>query len=391
MGKLTTAKAKSIKKPGRYLADPTLFLNVAPGGSKSWVQRLTVHGRRKDIGLGGFPLTSLSAAREAAFTNRQIARSGGDPLVHRRKARIPTFGEAALKTHEANKPRWRNEKVKRNWWQILERHAFPRLGDLRVDEIDRMHVLTVLTPLWTVKPETARRVRRNIRATLQWAMAHGYVETNVAGEAIDGALPAMPAVKAHFRALPYQEVPAALDTVEASGASLAAKLCLRFLVLTTARSGEARAATWAEINPESRTWTVPASKMKGGKEHRVPLSDAVVTVLEQARPLRDRFGLVFPAPMKPGRPLSDMSLTKLLRDTGLATRATVHGFRSSFRDWCAETGKSREIAEAALAHTVGGVEGAYFRSDLFQRRRQLMDQWSAYLAGSRGKVVKIHG
>ena len=207
MGKLTAAKAKSIKKPGRYLADPTLFLNVAPGGSKSWVQRLTVHGRRKDIGLGGFPLTSLSAAREAAFTNRQIARSGGDPLAHRRKARMPTFAEAALETHEANKPRWRNEKVKRNWWQILERHAFPRLGDLRVDEIDRMHVLAVLTPLWTVKPETARRVRRNIRTTLLWAMAHGYVETNVAGEAIDGALPAMPAVKAHFRALPLSRSP----------------------------------------------------------------------------------------------------------------------------------------------------------------------------------------
>ena len=226
-------------------------------------------------------------------------------------------------------------------------------------------------------------------AVLRWCQALGYIESNPAGEGIDGALPSMPKLKAHHRALPYHEVRAALDTVEATGASMAAKLCLRFVVLTAARSGEARGASWGEIDMDARTWTIPGERMKAGAGHRVPLSDAVVDVLEHARMLDNESGLIFPSPMKRGRPLSDMTLTKVLRDTGLAERCTVHGFRSSFRDWCAETGKPREVAEAALAHTVGGVEGAYFRSDLFQRRRVLMDQWAAYLTGESAKVVSI--
>ena len=207
----------------------------------------------------------------------------------------------------------------------------------------------------------------------------------MAGEGIEGALPAMPAVKAHFRALPYQEVAAALETVDGSKASKAAKLCLRFLILTAARSGEARAATWAEVDFEAKEWRIPGERMKGGREHRVPLNRAALVVLERARVLDEGSGLIFPSPLKPGRPLSPMTLTKILRDQGLAERGTVHGFRSSFRDWCAETGKPREVAEAALAHTVGGVEGAYFRSDLYARRRVLMDQWAAFLTGRRGR------
>ena len=167
--------------------------------------------------------------------------------------------------------------------------------------------------------------------------------------------------------------------MEASGASAAAKLCLRFLILTAARSGEARGATWTEMDPEAREWRIPGERMKGGVAHRVPLSNAALAVLERARALDDGSGLVFPSPLRAGHPLSDMSLTKLLRDRGLADRATVHGFRSAFRDWCADAGTPREVAEAALAHTVGGVEGAYFRSDLLERRRGLMDAWAAFL------------
>ena len=201
----------------------------------------------------------------------------------------------------------------------------------------------------------------------------------------------MPFDKAHFRALPSQEVAAALETVDGSKASKAAKLCLRFLILTAARSGEARGATWAEVDFEATEWRIPGERMKGGREHRVPLSDAAVAVLERARGLDDGSGLVFPSPLRPGRPLSPMTLTKILRDRGLADRATVHGFRSAFRDWCAETGKPREVAEAALAHTVGGVEGAYFRSDLYARRRVLIDQWAAFLTGTEAKVVRLYG
>ena len=169
------------------------------------------------------------------------------------------------------------------------------------------------------------------------------------------------------------------------------KRCLRFLVLTAARSGEARGATWAEVDFEAKEWRIPGERMKGGREHRVPLSDAALAVLERVRGVDDGSGLVFPSPLRPGRPLSPMTLTKILRDRGLADRATVHGFRSAFRDWCAETGKPREVAEAALAHTVGGVEGAYFRSDLYARRRVLIDQWAAFLTGTEAKVVRLYG
>ncbi len=212
-------------------------------------------------------------------------------------------------------------------------------------------------------------------------MANELIETNPAGEAVDGALPSMPKVKAHLRALPYQEVGAALKTVDGSQTSLAAKRCLRFLVLTAARSGEVRGATWEEIDFEGATWTIPGSRMKAGTEHRVPLSDQALELLTLAQQLEDGYGLCFPSPLRPGRGLSDMTLTKVLRSTGLADRATVHGFRTSFKTWTMEqTDTPWAVGEAALAHQLGGsVEQAYARSDLFDRRRTLMQQWADYL------------
>ena len=387
-GKLTVKKVRAINQPGLYGDGNTLYLRVAPGGSKQWVQRLTIHGKRRDIGLGGCSWVTLAEAREAAYGNRRLARRGGDPLAAKRRPKIPTFREAVQHTYEALRPRWRSEKVAVNWMQKLERHALTRLGDLPVDRIGREDVLAVLTPIWTTKPETGRKVRQNIRATLKWCQAHGFVQFNAAGEAIDGALPRMPAVKAHFRALPYSEIPEALDIVEASSASPVAKLALKFLIYTAARSGEVRGAMWTEIHGD--VWKIPGERMKAGVGHRVPLSASAVDVLGRARALDDGSGLVFPSPIRRGRTLSNMTLTKVLRGTGLAERATVHGFRSSFRDWCADTGKAREVAEAALAHTVGGVEGAYFRSDLFERRRRLMDAWAAFLTGTEAKVVALH-
>ena len=198
MSRLTAAKAQALKKPGMYRADPTLYLNVAPGGSKSWIQRIAIHGKRRDIGLGGFALVGLAEARDKAFENRRLARGGGDPLGEKRRARKPTFREAAQLTFEANRPRWRSEKVASNWLQQMERHVFARLGDMPVDKIGREDVLAVLTPLWTKKPEIARKLRQRIRTTLRWCEAHGFIEANPAGEAIDGALPTMPAVRQHF-------------------------------------------------------------------------------------------------------------------------------------------------------------------------------------------------
>ena len=371
----------------------TLYLHVTPGGAKSWIQRLTIDGKRCDIGLGGWPLVSLAEAREKAFENRKLARAGGDPLAAKRKAKMPSFRVAAEKTFEANRARWRSAKSTTVWWQQLQRHALPVLGDMPVDRIGREDVLRVLTPIWSAQPENARKLRQRIRATLAWAQAHGFVEVNVAGEAIDGALPSMPAVKAHYRALPYREVPDALATVEASSSSAPAKLCFRFLVLTAVRSGEARGAMWDEIDLDTREWRIPANRMKANAEHRVPLTDSVLAVLHEARALRDNSGLVFPSPNKRNSSLSDMTLTKVLRSTGLAERTTVHGFRSSFRDWAAETTNApHAVMELCLAHAVGSaVEQAYARSDLLAKRRVLMEQWAQFVGGVGADVVALYG
>ena len=239
-----------------------------------------------------------------------------------------------------------------------------------------------------------RKLRRGIKATLAWAQSHGYVEMNVGGEAIDGALPTMPSVKENFRALPYQEVGEALEIVRASRASTSAKACLEFVVLTAARSGEARLAEWSEIDLAAREWRIPASRMKSGREHRVPLCDEAVKVLERVYPLSGGEGLVFPSPVRKGKPLSDMSLTKVLRDTGLSEKCVVHGFRSSFRTWASEnTNADHAVMELSLAHAVGSsVERAYARSDLYAKRVRLMESWGRYVAGGeRGKVVQLHG
>ena len=390
---LTALEVKSIKAPGFYRADNTLYLKVTRAGTKSWIQRLTIDRERHDIGLGGYPQVSLARARKLAFQNRELAWAGEDPLALKRKTNLPTFKEAAEKTFEANRARWRSEVTAKNWEQGMKKHVLPKIGELRVDKIGREHVLRVLTPIWTTKPEVARKQRNRIKTVLSWCQALGFIEHNVAGEMIDGALPAMPAVKEHYRALPYQEVPAALETIDTSNASLAAKLCFRLLVLTATRSGEARGARWSEVDLDAKEWRIPASRMKARVEHSIPLPVAVVTLLEQAHILRDGSDLIFPSSVKRGIPMSDMTLTKVLRTTGLAARTTVHGFRSSFRDWASEcTNAAHAVMELSLAHKVGSaVERAYARSDLLAKRRRLMDQWGAYITGADADVVQLRG
>lgn len=389
---LTATKCRALAKPGMHSDGRGLYFRIAPSGARGWILRATVRGRRREFGLGGFPAVSLAQARKEAEAMRTEIAEGKDPEIERRRGNVPTFKEAAEAVHAANLPRWRNGKHTDQWIQTLRIYAFPTLANMPVDQIERRDVLAILTPIWASKSETARRVRQRIRAVLKWAQAFGYVEMNAAGEAIDGALPVMPRGQSHFRALPHGEVAGALALIKASRASWAAKLCFRFLILTAARSGEARGAAWSEIDLEGKVWAIPAERMKAKAEHRIPLSAPALEVLMEAAALRDDSGLVFPSPHKAGAMLSDMTLTKLLRNAGLAERATVHGFRSSFRDWCADTGKPRELAEAALAHVVGGVEGAYFRSDILDRRRPVMGEWADYLSGPpASNVVRLRG
>ena len=221
--KLSATRVKTLTDPGRYSDGNGLHLFIGRKGRKSWVQRITVGGRRRDIGLGGYPTVSLAQARRRASNNREAIGSGRDPVAEKRRPSTPTFSEAASAVHEANKPRWRNGSHTRAWIQTLKRHASPKIGNKHIDTISRADVLTVLTPIWSTRPETARRVRQRMRTIFKWAMANELIETNPAGEAIDGALPSMPKVKAHLRALPYQEVSSALKTVDASLTSLASK------------------------------------------------------------------------------------------------------------------------------------------------------------------------
>ena len=375
MPKRLTAAFVKHATPGRYYDEHGLILRVKPTGSKQWVWRGTVRGKRVDLGLGGWPYTSLKEARQKAFDYKKLARDGGDPRALKNTA--PAFEDALEKVLEIHREAWRpGSKSEAQWRASLKSYAFPRIGRKRVDRITTADVMAVLLPIWSTKRETARRVRQRIGAVMKWAVAQGLREDNPAGDAIGAALPRNGGKVKHFRALPHQEVRAALVTVEDSDAWIGTKLAFGFLVLTATRSGETRLARWTEIGGD--TWTIPGRRTKSGRPHRVPLAPAALRVLDQAREIADGSGLLFPSPT--GRPLSAATMTKLLRESGV--QAVPHGFRTSFRTWCGDTAVAPEVAERALAHAVRDkVQAAYDRGTLFARRRQVMDDWAAYVAG----------
>ena len=377
MSKLSVAKIKSLEEPGRYGDGDGLYFRITKAGSRNSIQRIVLNGKRTDKGIGGYPAVSLAQARRKAAANRSAVANGINPW-EAEEAVAPTFREAALIVHELNVPRWKNAKHAKSWIQTLERHAVPVIGDSPVDQVGQQDVLRVLTPIWTEIPENARRVRQRMRTVFKWAMANDFISYNPAGEAVDGALPPMPKVKNHMRALPYQQVAEALRTVDNGPSNVVTKLAFKFLVLTAARSIEVRGALSSEIDPKERIWRVPPDRMKDGEEHRVPLSDQVVAVLSEAMEL-SQSRLLFPSFYDPDKMLSENALSLMLRKQGI--EAVPHGFRSSFRDWAAEqTSASHAAMELSLAHQVGStVEQAYFRSDLFEQRRELMQQWADYL------------
>ena len=396
---LSASKARSVTRPGRYSDSNGLHLFVTKAGRKSWVLRATVDGKRRDMGLGGFPDVSLTEARTRAARYRTAIADGTDPRkitdsntteldsdTPDEVFTVPTLKQATGAYFDLHSPNLRNGKHRRNWLQVLERHAFPTLGDRPVDSITGPDVLRVLTPIWVSRPPTARRVRQRLRSIFSWAVANGYASDNPAGEIIDGGLPKQAKRNNHFRAAPYSDVSEILGVVEASTANVAAKLAFRFLVLTAARSSEVRGATWDEIDWQAKTWTIPAERMKAGIEHRVPLSRAALNVLERARDLDNGSGVLFPSRQRRRKTLSDMTFSQLLRRLGLSERTTPHGMRTAFRMWSAEkTSASWAACEAALAHRVGdSVAQAYMRSDMLDERRGLMEAWGEYVTGTPG-------
>lgn len=382
--KLTSKFVESITEPGRYYDDgaPGLFVLAQERKGKvrkSYVQRLTIHGKRVDIGLGSprWGVTTPSSARAAAVKNYQIARRGGDP--RQRAVTVPTFEAAADVVIRLHAQTWKNAgKSEAQWRASLRDYAFPRIGRMPVNAIGTADVLAVLMPIWNSKRETATRVRQRIGAVMKWAIAEGHRDDNPAGDAISEALPKRARRKQHHRALPYDRVSGAISKVRASNAYIMTALAFEFLVLTASRSGEIRGARWNEIDFDAATWTIPGERMKAGWDHRVPLSAAALKVLSDAREYASGSPLVFPSARD--KVMSDATIGKLLTENGVD--AVPHGFRSSFRQWAAErTNIPREVCEAALAHVnQDRVEAAYQRSDLFDRRRDLMDRWARYLS-----------
>ena len=385
--KLSASFVKTVNRPGRYgdgrggfglslLVKPTTTGRL----SKTWSQRLRVQGRPVNVGLGAYPVVTLAEVRKAALENRRTTARGQDP----RSGGVPTFAEAVEAVIAIHSPTWRSRgKYEANWRSTLRNHVLPRIGPKPVSAITTADVMGVLLAddFWNRKRVTAQRVRQRIGAVMKWAVAQGYREDNPAGDAISAALPKNSGRVRHQRALPHAEVAAALDRVRSTGASPTTKLALEMLVLTACRSGEVRRARWPEFDLKSKIWTIPEERTKSGREHRVPLSSGTLKVLDLAKALGNGDGLVFPGLR--GRRLGDATLSLLLRRHGIP--CVPHGMRSSFRDWCSETGVRREVAEAALAHVLKNkVEAAYARSDLLERRREVMEAWSNYLTNGLG-------
>jgi integrase len=403
IGKLSPMAVQKMSAPGLYGDGGGLWLTVGPTGGKSWLFRYMLNGRAREMGIGPLHTICLAEARKRAAAARLLRHDGIDPLDARQTARagkaaadaaeaaaLVTFRTAAERYIEANRAGWRNAKHAAQWPTTLQDYVYPVIGGVAAAAVNTGHVTTILTPIWSTKAETASRVRGRIESVLDYAKAHGWRDGENPARwrgHLENVLPAPSRVAnvAHHAALPWRETAAFmvdLEMQEGVGA-----MALRFAILTAARTGEVTGATWGEIDMKGAVWTVPGARMKAGREHRCPLSDAAMVVLRAAAKLR-RGDAVFP-----GRSggLSNGAMLDVLSSMGRAG-LTVHGFRSTFRDWAAETGRAADIAEAALAHTLGSkVQAAYQRGDLLERRRTLMAAWADWCGrvGSDDNVVAI--
>lgn len=411
---LSDLKARNLKPSDRPVADGTVpGLRLEPGkvkGRGKWTLRFVspVNAKRRDMGLGTYPDTTITEVRKLASIARDLIRDSKDPIEEReaeKRARlvqseIHTFEEAATIVHESLKTGWGSKKHAINWISSLEMHVFPALGRRKVNELKAKDFAETLRPIWIAKAETASRIKQRCSAVMDWCVAQEIVETNPVG-VVDKLLPKQPGVRErvqHHPSLPWRDIQHFAETVLHAGKPNLSKLMLEFLILTAARSGEVRAMTWEEIDFQTSTWVVPACRMKTKTDHRVPLSGRAVEILEYQKASTEGKGIVFPSFR--GKVPSDAILSKFLHDHDVKSSdpnrtATPHGFRSSFRDWASESGYSRDVAERALAHTIQNQsEAAYHRTDLLNQRRIMMTAWADYILGKSSKqnnVVDLKG
>lgn len=384
---LTVLKVKNAK-PGRHVDGRGLCLVVKPSGSRTWVLRMQLNGQRRDYGMGSAYDVPLADARTAAAELRRRVRDGFDPVAERQKARriIPSFEAATRACHETLGDGWKGGHHSR-WLSGFERHVFPRIGRKPVDKVDSACVVEVLSPIWLEIPETARRILQRIGVVLDFAHIKGWISGEVSLRSVRKGLPRQTEKAGHFIAMPYGDVPELMRNLVAASPTTG-RDALRFTIYNAVRSNETRFAAWSEFDLDRAIWTIPGERMKARETHIVPLSLPVVALLR--RRWNERIsddGLVFSNSGK--KPISDMTMTKLLRDDGI-TGVTVHGFRSAFTDWAAETTDfPKEVVEKALAHKLPNrVEAAYRRTDFFEKRRDLMARWAAYLDTARAEAVE---
>lgn len=392
-GKLTKKLVENLG-PGRHGDGNGLYLVVDPSKARRWIVRVVVKGQknkmgaplRTDFGLGGADIVTLQQARDRALEYRRMAKQGLNPRFNASRE-IPTFEEVAQQVHIERMPTWKNAKHRQQWINTLRDYAFPKIGRMPIDSIDQPEVLMCLSPIWTDKHETARRLAQRIKVVLDVAKSKGFRSGENPITAIKDAnvLPKVTKKPKHHKAMAWQDVPAFYADLKTRNA-MSAK-ALMFTCLTGLRTSEVLGVQWAEIDFDARLWTCPAERMKGGIEHRVPLTDEMLAIIG---PLRAKGSEYVFEGQKRHHPLSNMSMLMLLRRMKVVG-VTVHGFRSTFRDWASESANALwEVAEMSLAHKVGSeVERAYARSDLLDKRRVLMERWSGYVSGREGEVIRF--
>ena len=390
-GELSALEVKRLTAPGRHAVGivPGLMLEIKQSGARSWILRTMVGTKRKDIGLGGYPGITLAMATERAREAKGAIREGVDPVAERKAKQTNiewTFRTCALAYIQTHKPSWKNAKHGQQWENTLETYVYPHFGHKHIKDVDTEDVVSAIRPEWSTKNETMVRIRNRIELVLSWAAAQGYRPKGFNPAQwrghLDQVLPKPSKVnkRQHHPAIAVEDAHAFLKKLRTlDGTSIR---CLEFVIFTACRSGESRLATWAEFDLANQVWNIPGERMKSGRQHRVPLTDAVLAMVKNLPRFKDAQGndapLVFPG-RDVTKPLSDMSLTAIMRR--MKVDAVPHGFRSTFRDWAAEkTNYPNEVVEMALAHAIGsGTEAAYRRGDLFDKRRHLMTDWGAFL------------
>ena len=391
--KLTSLAIKKLKTPGRYSDGNNLYLKIEDTGSRRWILRLTINGKRRDMGLGSFSFINLADARELASQYNKLAKSGIDPIQERlkEKGQQITLKECTYKVHALNKPIWKTDLLARQWINSFEHHVFPIIGHLTISQIQSVDIMNVLTPIWNTKHDTAKKLKQRLRVVFKWCRAQGYFTGDNPVELAEMALPRLKLNKKHHKYLPYDQLPDFIKKLKDTPIILSNKLAIEFAILTAGRTSEILKAQWDEIDFSNKLWTIPKDRMKANKEHIVPLSDRSIAILKESQKNYPNAKYIFPSELNLEKPLSSNTMLFAIQKR-MNTNVTTHGMRTSFKMWASEvTNFQNEVSEMALSHSIPNkVEAAYRRGNLLEKRRLLMQCWVDYLYKANADVIKLY-